>query len=139
MTGSLLRPAIECSTIYVGIGRNIFSLGYDLYRNIIPQSCIKNIWSFAHNYGISLPTSPTQLDLHREGKLFIMEQFTHRRFTPRQLKKLNRCRLYLQIQTLSNISNGHGTYFEKRYYDVHQYDFCQSNHSWPAQGCPGPK
>ena len=30
VTGSLLRPEIECSTIHVGIGRNILSLDYYL-------------------------------------------------------------------------------------------------------------
>ena len=42
-----------------------------------------------------------------------MEKFSHSGFTPRQLKKLKRCQIYLQIHTLSDISNGHGTYFEK--------------------------
>ena len=119
MIGSLLLLSIEWSTMHVGIVRNMFSVDYDLYSNLLPRSWIKNIWNFAHEYRTSLPTSPTQLDLHREGDLFLMEQFTRSGFTPIQLKKLNRCQLYFQIPTLSNISNGHGTYFGKRYYDGH--------------------
>ena len=52
---------------------------------------------------------------------------------PWHLKKLNLWQLYLQIHTLYNISNGYGNYFEKRYYDGHQYEFCPATHSWPYQ------
>ena len=70
------------------MGRKVFSLNYDLYVNLIPQSWINNIWKFAHEYGISLLTSPTKLDLHIEGDLVLMEQFSHSGFTPIQLKNL---------------------------------------------------
>ena len=36
-----------------------------------------------------LPTSPTKIDLHREGDKFIIEQFSHSGFTNRQLKKMS--------------------------------------------------
>ena len=74
MTGYLLLWAIEWINIHVGIGRNIFSLYYYLYRDLLPRSWIKNIWNFAHEYGTSLPTSYTQLGLHIEGDLFLMEK-----------------------------------------------------------------
>ena len=80
MTGNLLRSEIEWSTIHVGIGRGIFYLDYDLYVNILSRSWIKNLWNFAHEYGIYLPTSPSQLYLNREGDLFIMEKFYHSGF-----------------------------------------------------------
>ena len=94
---------------------------YELYGNLLPQSCVNNIWNFIHEYVISLLSSPTQVNLHREEDIFIMEQFSHSVFMPRELKNLNRCQLYLQIHTLSEISNGHGAYFEKRYDDGHQH------------------
>ena len=51
--------------MHVGIGRKIVSLDYDLYVSLIPRSWINNIWNFAHKYVISLPTLPTQLNIHR--------------------------------------------------------------------------
>ena len=68
-----------------------------------------------------------------------MEKFANSGCTPIQLKKMNQFRVYLQIHTLYDISNGHVTYFDKRHHDGQQYEFCQANHSWPAQGYPGPK
>ena len=123
----------------MGIGRNIFSLDYDLNDDLLFRYWINHFWNFAHEYGISLPTSPNQLDLHREGDIFPMEQLSQSRFTPRQIKNMNRCQLYLQIHTLSDISNGHGNYFDKGYYDGHQYEISQATYSWPDQGYPGPK
>ena len=116
--------------------RNISSLDYELYGDLLHRSWIKNLWNFSHGYGIYLPTSPTQIDLHIEGYLFPMKQLSHSGFMLRQLKKLNRCQLYLQIHTFYDISNGHGTYFDKIYYDGHQDGFHKSTHSWPAQGYP---
>ena len=139
MTGSLLWSSIEWSTIHVGIGRKKLSLDYDIYGNLPPRSCIKHIWNFTKEYGISLPTSPTHLELNIEGDLLHMEKFPHSELTPKQLNKLNQCQLYLQIHTFSDISNGHGTFFEKIYYDGHQDEFHQATYSWPAQGCKGPK
>ena len=139
MTGSLFWLKIECIAIHVGIGRNILSLDYDLYGDLIPWYWIKNLWNLSHEYAISLPTSPTQLGLHREVDLFLMEQFTHSGFTFIQLNKLNRCRLNLKIHTPHNISNGHVTYFDKRWYDGHQDEFHQATHSWNYQGYIGPK
>ena len=136
ITGSILQVSIEWSNIHVGIGRNIYSLDYELYGDLLHRSWIKNLWNFSHGYGIYLPTSPTQIDLHIEGYLFPMKQLSHSGFMLRQLKKLNRCQLYLQIHTFYDISNGHGTYFDKIYYDGHQDGFHKSTYSWPAQGYP---
>ena len=113
MTGSLLQLAIEWRTIHVSIGRRSLSLVHDLYGDLLPWSSIKNISKFVHNYGIYLLTSTTQLDLHKEGDIFLMEQFTRSGFTPRKLKDLNRYQLYLQIHTFYNISNDHVTYFDR--------------------------
>ena len=89
MTESLLQLAIEWSTIHVGLVRNIFSLDYDLYGDLFPRSWIKNICNFAHDYRISIPTSSTQIDLHRKGYLFIMEKFFHSGFMSIKLGNMN--------------------------------------------------
>ena len=114
----------------------MFSPDYDLYSNLLPWSWIKNLCNFTHEYGISLPISPTQIDLQRECNLFLMEKFAHIGLMPRQLSNLNRCRLYLQIHNLSNIYNGHVSYFDKSYYYGHQDEFYQATHSWPDQLYP---
>ena len=112
-----------------------FFFDYDLHGIFLPWSWINNICNFAHEYGISLPNLTTQLDLYREGDLFLMEQLSYIGFTPTQLKKLNWYQLYLKIHSLSNIYNWHG----KRYYNGNKYELYQSTQSWPDQGYPGPK
>ena len=59
-----------------------------------------------------------------------MEQSSHSGFILKQFKKLNQCRVYLQIHSLSSISNGNGTYFYKSYYDFHQ----DKIFNWPTHG-----
>ena len=113
ITGSLLWSTIEWSPICVRIGEIHFSLDYNLYGDLLTWSWIKNIWNFPYEYGISLPTSHTQLGLHIEGDLFLMEELAHSAFMPRQLKMLNQYQIYLQIHPLSNISKWHRTNLKK--------------------------
>ena len=120
-------------------GRNPPPLDYELYGDLLSRSCTKNIWNFAHEYGISLPTSPNQLDIHREGELFLMEQFSHSRFMPRKLKKINRCQLYLQpLPPIWHLQWAWHLIWQKVLWCQLRKLF-QATHSWSYQGYPGPK
>ena len=124
--------------IHIGIGCNIFLLDYELYGDLLPHTWVKNVWAFASKYDITLPSTTSVLDLHRQGDVFLMEEFANSGFSMTDLKKLNRCRLYLQVHALSDISNSYGSNFDKRCYDGHHAEFRTSVHPWPTQHRPGP-
>ena len=101
--------------IHIGIGRNIFSLDYDLYGDLLPHTWVKNVWAFASKHDITLPSPSSLLDLHRQGDVFLMEEFANAGFTMTDLKKLNRCRIYLRVVRLSDIVTNNGKYIKDAY------------------------
>ena len=60
-------------------------------------------------------------------------------FTISDLAKINRCRLYLRVTTLSDITSGDGKTICKQYWDGYRDDERILLHDWPEQGDPGDK
>lgn len=138
MTGSLLRAAIEWAKIHVGVEGNFFQLDFKRYGNLLPRSFVKTAWEFARKYHIDLPNTDPNLIPHREQDQFLMEAFAAQpSITNSQLTELNRCRLFLQVHTLSDIVDGSGTRLSKQYFDGTIDQYRTPSHDWPKQGNPG--
>ena len=60
------------------------------------------------------------------------------KFTPSELERLNRCRLYLKADTLSDITDGSGNFIGKQYSDGNRDPDRIIYHDWPEQRRPGP-
>ena len=90
MTGDLLRVTLEHAKLEIGVGRNLFSLNFDLYKHIMTDSWIKQLWQFCHEKGVLLTENMTpNLPLRRESDVFLMEIICNHGFTPLQLKRIN--------------------------------------------------
>jgi hypothetical protein len=137
MTDELLQTSIEAAKVEVGIGRNLFQLDYDLYEPIVTDCWVKATWQFAHEHQIDIKDSTTKnLHLHRENDVFLMEIFAHQGYSKETLKKINRCRLYLQVTTLSDITCGYGSTFTKALNCIYDKTIPHYYH-WPKQPRPG--
>ena len=53
-----------------------------------------------------------------------------------QPQRLNRCRIFLQAETLSDITDGTGDQISRRCYMGLRNTFKSSTHDWPEQGNP---
>jgi predicted lipid carrier protein YhbT len=127
MMGELLRNTIEAAKVEIGVGRNIFSLDFDLYKHILTDSWIKSTWQFAQENGIDIIDKITRnLYLHRHNDVFLMEIIANHGFNKPDLQKINMCRLHLQVSTLSDISCGYGNKYNKAYN-------CEFDHTIPHQ------
>ena len=137
MTGELLRCSIEAAKVEIGIGRNIFSLDFERFGCLCTDGVIKHIWEFAYNNNIRIEDRVTQnLQLHRNGDLFLMEQFANEDFTSTELQHINRCRLFLQVTTLADIMDGHGSRITNTALKCN-YDHDRVHHyNWPVQPRP---
>ena len=136
ITGKLIRVSLETAILEVGIGRNLFTLNYKSFHMLLSDCWIKGIWKFAQANSIEIIDRNTFYPLpQREGDVFIMEALENQGYSKQQLQILNRCRLYLQIMTLSDIMNGFGTGFTSMFK-------CRKNHQkynnykWPFQPEP---
>jgi hypothetical protein len=137
MTDELLRTSIEIAKVEVGVGRNLFQLDFTKYEHILTDCWVKETWRFAHENNIEIKDSTTKnLSLHRENDVFLMEIFAHHGYKKATLQKINRCRLYLQVTTLSDIVCGYGTRFTKALNCIYGKTI-PHHHKWPKQMRPG--
>ena len=68
-----------------------------------------------------------------------MEIFAHHGFTKLELQRINRCCIYLQVYSLSDILDGNGTGFSPMAYSCQLDTTIPHHYSWPRQPQPGPK
>ena len=140
ITGELLRANIEAIKIHVGIRHNIFTMDYERLNKLVPPSLIKNVWYFCSKHDIIInETTTTDLILRRENDRFIMESIAlgHHHFTNNELAHINRCRLYLQVTTLSDIVNGNGMLIRQGALKGTLKKLNKPYYSWPRQTRPG--
>ena len=136
MSRSLLRASIEWAVIHLGIGnRNLFDVDLKIFGHLLPRTWIKSLWQFAHKYQLTMPTYEYTLAPRRENVKFLMEEFHQAGFGLKQLVKLNQCRLYLQVKTLSDITEGKGDRISKTPYTGNRANN-PVYHNWPQQSKP---
>jgi hypothetical protein len=96
MTDEFLHTSIEATKVEVGVGRNLFQLDFDKYGHILTNCWVKETWRFAYEHNIEVKDSTTSnLQLHRENDIYLMEIFAHHGFNKSMLQKINGCCLYL--------------------------------------------
>jgi len=87
-------------------------------------------------FKIKMPSYDFILKPKRVNDMFLMEKFQEMGFSKRQLQKLNRCRLYIQVETLSDITDGTGDQISTLCYNGQKNSFKSSDHDWPTQTNP---
>ena len=129
-------PIVEWAQMEIGVGRNLFDLDFKTYGHILPPMWIKSLWQFVQEYSIHLLVDYELMDLHRDHDVFLMEAFQLRNFKKEDLVKLNQCRKYLQVVTLSDIADGMGNQIIKTYWDGKKDCYRKSKYDWHEQSDP---
>lgn len=138
MTGQLIRTSIEWAKVELGLSSNLFLYDYDTFSHHLTPCWIKHLWQFCSEFGINIEDRVTP-DIHprRINDQFIMESIiTRGTCTPTQLQQLNRCRLYLKVTNLSDITNGYGTWFTKSALEGTIDSTRPTHYHWPIQTRP---
>ena len=139
MTGELIRTSIEAAKIEVGIGRDLFSLDYNTYETLLTPCWIKDVWKYAQLNNIMIHDYTTKnLQPKRRNDLFLMEIIAHEGFTNGELRRINRCRLYLQVITLSDVVDGYGDTFTCSSKGIKDSTIA-SPYTFPKQSKPDPR
>ena len=128
---------MEWAIIHVGIGDiNFFDIDYNAYGQLLPRTWIRSLWQFVHEYKIHLPEYEYKIKKKRDGDKFLMQAFHQAGYSKKKLLQLNRCRLYLQVETLSDITDGTGNQISIPSYQGQKYHHRTSLHDWPEQPSP---
>ena len=139
ITGELIRANIEGTKIHIGIGNNLFSMDYTRLNRLAPASLVKHIWYFCDKYNITIQEETTSDLIHRrQNDCYIMEEAASKEeFSNNDLEHINRCRIFLQVTTLSDITNGNGMLLRQGVMNGDMRVLHQPYYKWPRQSRPG--
>ena len=137
ITDRLLRVTLETSILEVGIGRNLFELDFSKFHALVTDGWIKSLWEFCDKHNITIKDYTTKYPpLMRMNDVYLTEVFAEEGYSDGQLRKLNQCRIYLQVLRLSDIVNGYGDSFSEAY-RVQRSPSRKSKYTWPRVPRPG--
>ena len=130
-TGFLIKCSLELLKVELGIGGNPFMRNGTNFIKYATPTWLTDIWKFTSENNLRLKDNLANLELRRENDRFLMEMATSMDFTNGQLKKINGCRLFLQVTTLSDITSGDGTFIHRSYWEGKKNKDRQTLIRWP--------
>jgi hypothetical protein len=98
---------------------------------------VKHTWKFLADHGMTIEDRVGELKLRRQGDVFLTEAFIQHGLKGAALKRMNACRLYLRVETLSDITTADGRYISSWVLEGKSEANPISYHEWPNQGDPG--
>ena len=138
LTGSLLRTSFELFTLELGLNSPL-SFSYQRWQGCATPGWFKHTWKFLDSFHITcLPDSPL-LQMRREQDCLLMAALPST-ILPKDLASFNRCRLYHQVVTVSDVTNGpDGRPFHVFTRKTRTEHWASKRYQWPNQGLPSSK
>ena len=135
-TGQLLQLSLEQLKVEPGVEESILSLPFDMYQPMVTPCLLTSVWSFLSKHGMRIEDSATAILLPRELDVFLTTSFVSAGLRGHDLLRLNRCRLFLQVTSLTNISTGDGLRLGRGCLRGELYPMEKQHYDWPIQGNP---
>ena len=100
---------MEQLRLELGLNIHIFQTQIEEVEHLLlTQSWIRHAWSFCSQHDIILNINPPKIQLACINDVVLMEAFQSQTFSPNQLHRLNKIRMFLKAFTLADISTGDG-------------------------------
>jgi hypothetical protein len=135
-TGKLIHIDVTYVQLLTGSG-TLFLNQPECDYKWLESGWLQSLWSFTSIYSFAFlypngwtPTKP------RENDQFIMEDFIRQRIPLKHMWILNRCRLYLQVITLSNFTTADGLIILPEVKQGIRIEDRPSTLQWPTQDDP---
>ena len=106
-TGNLYRASLEHLIIEVGMGELVFDQPYHELCFLATPSLVKSTWQFLYTNSIHLKHD-VNIPILREQDRPIMQDFYASGYRDLQLAAINRCRLFLNVYSMSDIVTSDG-------------------------------
>ena len=135
--GKSIQLNLESIHLTAGINSSIFSLPYSKYGILLEDGWIQNLWQSAEKYNISIKGSYIAPTCNRTNDYSLMEKLVLADlYTDEDIQSINRCRIYLKVQNLSEIANGAGTNISYCAMNYIRDPDRTSKYNWPYQPFP---
>jgi hypothetical protein len=136
MVGQLLHIDLTYVQLLSGSGQLFLKQPRDKY-SCLESGWLTSIWDFTFKANLQFHYSRAWIpNLPREKDTFLMELFQSYRLNTQEMRILNKCRIYLQVLTLSDITSADGIYILPEVKAGHPPADRTSNLHWPLQGNP---
>jgi len=138
LSGQLVRQTHERLTLEMGLPGEVLNWEYKTWGKFCAtRTWISSVWDQLSAMGITVTSSTPKLQPRRESDEFLMLLFFTHGFRKRQLKALNRCRLYLHAMTVTDITTMCGKYIRAECREGHAtYELTNESLLWPRQQRP---
>ena len=136
-SAKLLRANMELLRLDAGIAGHLFTQNIPIPWVTTKNTIVYNTLEFCQQHRITFEEPGATLQLKREGDALLMEGFIAAGATIPDLCSLNRCRLYMRVTTISDISTGDGERLSTKAYNREPIGL-RDTYAWPTQGKPPP-
>ena len=138
-TGKLMRNLAEYHQLECGMEEDLFHLPYELMKECMTDTWMKNTMEFASTSDIEVKPIFTPLIKWCDNDSFLMSDAINAGFTGKALAAINRYRMHLKAVTLSDITSNRGARITLEAFDVQDTDTSSmgaSYYKWPPQPRP---
>ena len=134
--GNMIIAQLELACVEVGTGSHLFSLDFATFAPLLTRCRIRSTWEFIDKCDIDLYGTYSRSKLQREGDEFLMERLLIRYsdyFSPKEIRNINKCRLYLRVLTLADIYECNGRIIYQKTLNGNRHKDRISTYKWPFQ------
>ena len=107
-TGLLIQASVESLRLEIGLPGTFRDVPWKQLKGILISTWLTDLFYFLGEHNLFLHDPLPQLQLQREGDIFLMQCFLLAKPTDIELRRLMDCREYLQVTTLADITSVDG-------------------------------
>ena len=137
ITGQLIRHSLEATKLEIGCEGSVLLKSYDELGLLATSTWLTHTWQFLSANHMGIEDTVPELELQREGDQYLVRAFQAAGYQGASLRRLNVCRMFLQVVTVSDIATGCGRFISTSGWEGKLDDTRAVRYDWPAQGEPG--
>jgi hypothetical protein len=137
-TDKYIRITMSHLQLLTGSDTAVLQLSYPKYDKWIDHSWLTSIWKLCHRSKITITVKHhwTPALLHTND-VMLMDYFIMNKYKPKELALLNKCRVYLKVISLADITSADGEQIMPSYKLGLLSQDRKSTLNWPTQQRPG--
>lgn len=131
--GKLLQTSLECMTVELELPNYPFSYDYQKYSYCTTKSWINHLQQYYCMIKYLLRQDKEYFPQNFENDKSLMESFINNGYCGHTLVAINRYRVFLKIDLLSDITTGNGKFISEQSYSRREGKCIRSVCNWPDQ------
>ena len=141
------RPVSKIIKIYLLWSQKVSGVSYNIleYPSIILPQLQEEKWITTFREFLSKSNLQIKIvnlfeaSYQRTNDKYLMDQALNMNLKITTIQKINRCRIYLKVTTISDITNANGSHITLGAYNCNENSIINNSGEWPVQMKPGPK